>query len=180
MPTEAEHELHKRCPDCAEQVLAAARKCRYCGYRFDTGRGARSVGTLAALIPGLVRPTRRSTMPELLADWNVALQPEETVRVFSLAVADGRPGYLLVTGGRVIFFAQRGRRDHEMYFAYATSAIRGATRRGPRWRRRLILWGPERDHEVCGLGAALARRLDAQLGGRGVHRLGAHGREPPD
>jgi hypothetical protein len=25
----------KACPDCAEGVLSAARKCRYCGYRFD-------------------------------------------------------------------------------------------------------------------------------------------------
>ncbi len=25
----------KACPDCAESVLAAARVCRYCGYRFD-------------------------------------------------------------------------------------------------------------------------------------------------
>jgi hypothetical protein len=25
----------KRCPDCAEDVRAAARKCRFCGYRFN-------------------------------------------------------------------------------------------------------------------------------------------------
>jgi ribosomal protein L40E len=25
----------KVCPDCAESVQAAARRCRFCGYRFD-------------------------------------------------------------------------------------------------------------------------------------------------
>jgi hypothetical protein len=25
----------KTCPDCANHVLVAARKCQYCGYRFD-------------------------------------------------------------------------------------------------------------------------------------------------
>ncbi len=28
-------EDEKVCPDCAERILAAARVCRYCGYRFD-------------------------------------------------------------------------------------------------------------------------------------------------
>lgn len=27
---------HKLCPDCAEPVRAAARKCRFCGYMFET------------------------------------------------------------------------------------------------------------------------------------------------
>lgn len=28
-------EFEKVCPDCAESVKMAARKCRFCGYRFD-------------------------------------------------------------------------------------------------------------------------------------------------
>jgi len=30
-------ERTKQCPDCAETVKAAARVCRFCGYRFDAG-----------------------------------------------------------------------------------------------------------------------------------------------
>ena len=29
--------LMRRCPECAEQIQAAARVCRFCGARFDTG-----------------------------------------------------------------------------------------------------------------------------------------------
>lgn len=32
----------KTCPDCAEQVREAARKCRFCGYRFDVTSSASS------------------------------------------------------------------------------------------------------------------------------------------
>lgn len=32
---DADTEPRKRCPDCAETVLAGARVCRYCGHQFD-------------------------------------------------------------------------------------------------------------------------------------------------
>jgi hypothetical protein len=162
---------YKRCPDCAEQVLAAARKCRYCGYRFDTGRRERGLGALATLVPGLVQSRQDTTMPEVLADWNVTLVPGEEIRFFAVGVADELPGYLLVTSGRIIFFAQRGRRDHETHFAYPLSRIGGVRRRGPRWSPRLVLRGPERRHEIHALGAALTRRVDGYLAEHGVAPL---------
>lgn len=32
---DADQEKQKQCPDCAEMVKQAARKCRYCGYEFN-------------------------------------------------------------------------------------------------------------------------------------------------
>ncbi len=174
----ADSEDHKRCPDCAEQVLAAARKCRYCGYRFDGGRGSRSAGALSAVIPGLVQARRDATIPEILADWNVSLALGEEVRFFVVAVADDLPGYLLVTSDRVIFFAQESRRVHAAYFAYPLATIRGVRRRGPRWRPRLILCGPDRRHELSGVGATLTRRVDGYLGEHGVVPLEDENKQP--
>ena len=44
----ARAEPTQRCPDCAETVKAAAKVCRFCGYRFeseDGGPGSGSPGT---------------------------------------------------------------------------------------------------------------------------------------
>jgi hypothetical protein len=100
-------EDYKRCPDCAEQVLAAARKCRYCGYRF--GRtGARTGDSLADLVR--TPPERKKTVPELLSQWGTPLAADESVVYFGHCWCDRRLGFLLVTNARVAFYAGRGDR----------------------------------------------------------------------
>ena len=78
------HPTYKQCPDCAEQVLAAARKCRYCGYRFD-GRQRAGASLLGGLLGGLRKDTTDATFEEVLADWGTSLAEGEAVEWFRLA-----------------------------------------------------------------------------------------------
>jgi hypothetical protein len=101
----SETEERKRCPDCAELVLAAALKCRYCGYRFDQA----SSSSDRSLVDLLRRPkSTTASLPELLSRWGTELAPEETVGYFGHCRFDTRAGYLLITTDRVAFFAGRG------------------------------------------------------------------------
>lgn len=131
----------KQCPDCAEQVLAAARKCRFCGYRFDTGRGERR-SLLGDLIPGWRRPSRDLTLPEMLAEWGMSLEEGEETQFFRLAEVDERAGYLLVTSRRLVFFAQRSRTEHEKAFEHRLDELSEARLEGSRLRRRIEVSGP--------------------------------------
>jgi hypothetical protein len=111
----------KLCPDCAEAVLAPARKCRFCGYRFDQPRPGAVLGVLQRL--GLWRPRRQASFEEVLADWGIAMAPDETTACFRYVSVDHQRGYLLVTDCRMLFVADH-RRDQAPVFEYAGALIR--------------------------------------------------------
>jgi len=160
---------HKQCPDCAEQVLAAARKCRFCGYRFDGGRKQR-LSLLSDLLTGSKRDRRDATLPEVLADWGVSLDDAEGVAVFRLAEVDDRPGYLLVTSERLMFFGQTSRGEHEKVLEYPLETLSEVRVQGGRLRRRLELRGPDFQHLVQGPGAAEIERLGDYVARRLLER----------
>lgn len=128
----------KQCPDCAEQVLAQARKCRYCGYRFDRRAGSSLVGDL---LGNLRKDAPDGTLPQLLADWGVALADGEQVRFFRLVELDGETGYLLVTGSRLAFFASRGRSQYDKLLELPRARVSSTHVHGRLRRRRLELSG---------------------------------------
>ena len=103
----------KVCPDCAETVLAAARKCRFCGYRFDQPRPGATRGLLERL--GLWRPQRMATFDEVLADWGIAIGAGEETASFRIASVDSQRGYLLVTNERMLFIADHRRNQSPVF-----------------------------------------------------------------
>lgn len=153
---------YKQCPDCAEQVLAAARKCRYCGYQFDGKRTATRT-LLDALIPGLRRDTRQPTFEEVLADWGISLEPDESVEWFRLGDVDDRPGYVLVTSRRLLFFRQVSRTRHERELEYPLGLISEVHLSGGPLKRRLELRAGVLGHAIHTHGHRDLERLSGYL-----------------
>src|SRR5580698_6163763 len=92
----------KTCPDCAESVLAQARVCRFCGYRFASPPAANLRHWVFR------RPIDTRSLPEFLLDWGLTLADSEVVAFFGMCEMDQSAGFLLVTNRRAAFFAQRG------------------------------------------------------------------------
>jgi len=133
----------KTCPDCAETVLAAARKCRFCGYRFDEPRPGAARSLLERL--GISRRTRQASFDEVLADWGIEIGPGEETACFRYVAVDGQRGYLLVTDRRMLFIADH-RRQQAPVFEHSRSQLTGV--RAAHGGRRLTVRGTGFEHVI--------------------------------
>ena len=98
----ADQRAMKQCPDCAEMVLEAARKCRYCGYRFDRQKASQAPeeGLFAHLFR---REPRHLTMVETLEQLGIELEPGERPVGLWLSQVHSVDGYVVLTDARLFF-----------------------------------------------------------------------------
>jgi hypothetical protein len=111
----------KICPDCAETVLAGARKCRFCGYRFDEEPDAEPPAARAGAAGGPASPLesvlsmlRRTDAPlstgaEILASWGIRLGDDEGDATLCHGVIGGKVGFVVVTATRFRFIPATSR-----------------------------------------------------------------------
>jgi hypothetical protein len=146
----------KQCPDCAEEVLVQARKCRFCGYRFDGA--ATAPLALADLLLGKRR--RDEVRPsELLAGWGMTMAGGEEMRLLAFGHVDAGHGYLVITDRRFAFVEHQGSQTYRKLFEWPLETVRETGLSGGR-RRRLRIRGPQ--YEVT-VGGMPRRRLEEAL-----------------
>ena len=154
----------KACPDCAEMVLVAARKCRYCGYRFD--RPAPRPGAQEGLIAHLFRrPAPHLTMAESLEQLRVELDAGERPAGLWLGRVKGVDGYAVLTDERLLFVpGLRVHKDPPAPWQRRLGELAGAEIASHRWKATLVLhWLDAPDLSIEGLAQKDLQRLHAAL-----------------
>jgi hypothetical protein len=154
----------KACPDCAEMVLEAARKCRYCGYRFD--RQPTSQAAQEGLVAHLFRrPAPHLTMTETLQQFGVDLDPGERPAGLWLGRVQGVDGYVVLTNERLCFImGLRHQKEAPGPWQHRLDELAGAEITTHRWRAALVLhWLDSPDLSIDGLARNDLRRLHSAL-----------------
>jgi hypothetical protein len=154
----------KLCPDCAELVLKAARKCRYCGYEF------RPPAPPPPPAPGLFnfslrRAAPRLTMTETVTQLGIDLDPGEEPTGLWLARADSIDGYVVLTDERLFFVSGLRRapsspppRQHRL------GELAGAEIQSRHFKSELVLhWHDSPDLALGGMAPKDLRQLRATL-----------------
>ena len=153
----------KACPDCAELVLAAARKCRYCGYEFRPApTPSASLGLFAFLMRRSAPPL---TMAETLEQLGIELDPGERLDGLWLGRAYGTDGYVVLTDAR-LFFAGGLRRapGNPRPRQHSLDELAGAEVATRHWKSELVLhWHDSPDMSIDGLAPKHLRQLHSAL-----------------
>jgi hypothetical protein len=156
--------LTKTCPDCAETVLAEARRCRSCGYRFD-GRTEIVAGARGGMLGGIfLRPLQVDiTVHQLLTQWGLHLGDEEGTPELCHGAIGGLVGYVVVTETRFRFIPEtRGAGPRPVHYEHVlTDLLRVHVGRHGLRRALVIEWRDSRT--VVDISGKERRRLEATL-----------------
>lgn len=157
----ADQRATKPCPDCAEMVLEAARKCRYCGYRFDRQPSSQE-GLFAHLFR---RSAPRLTMAETLEQLGVTLEPGERTTGLWLGQVKGIDGYVVLTNERLIFvIGLRHQQGSPAPWQHRLTELGGAEITSHHWKAALLLhWHDSPDMRIDGLAQKDLQRLHSAL-----------------
>jgi len=152
----------KKCPDCAEDVRGEARKCRYCGYRFDLRISSEASNWMTGLFEVFRRPRTGDSPLELLAEWGVELAPGEPVSVWAAGHVSAAQGYLVVTDRRLLFFELHDRQTYHKVLEESLYTI-ADVELASGWGHRLHVRGPGHDIVVRGLSQESAQQARAHI-----------------
>ena len=154
----------KACPDCAELVLEAARKCRYCGYRFNQPPATQKAQE--GLFEHLFRRSApHLTMTETLEQLGVELEPPERPVGLWLGQITGVDGYVVLTDQRLCFaMGLRHQKEPRAPWQRRLDQLTG-TEISTHWRKDALVlhWLDAPDLTIDGLARGDLRRLHSAL-----------------